>query len=273
VVDEAVPEDARGTVVFLHGRYGCNAAWEPLIFDLSRHFRCLAIELPGFGGSFFLDDDREATLAELGELVSEVLERLGVDLERTVWVGHDTGGALAQLLTAKAARLPAGIVLVNSACLSLPLTGGEHDLVSALSGWAHRRRLRSLLRQSGRLPDEVRRSLEHVWHQMGARGDVLRSVQGIAHGWPQGDLELRRWGDALRTFTRPVLVLWGRRDELNPPEIAALLMRTYPDAELFEHEDCGHWPGLEQTGWVLSKLRPFLFRALSIRSARRSLSR
>ena len=85
------------------------------------------------------------------------------------------------------------------------------------------------------------------------------AVQSVSETWPdpaeQSELHL-----ATKTFDKPVLLLWGGKDELNPPHRAHELMLTYPDAELFQNDQSGHWPLVEHPEWVATKLKEFFFR-------------
>lgn len=72
-------------LVLLHG-WGVNSAvWEPVIGQLSQHFRLHLIDLPGFGQS----KGCEYTLAKIVDAIIEVLP------ERAVWCGWSLGGLVA----------------------------------------------------------------------------------------------------------------------------------------------------------------------------------
>ena len=73
-------------LVLLHG-WGVNSAvWEPVIEQLSQHFRLHLVDLPGFGKSKRLP---EYTLQTIVDALVEVLP------EQAVWCGWSLGGLVA----------------------------------------------------------------------------------------------------------------------------------------------------------------------------------
>ena len=73
-------------LVLLHG-WGVNSAvWEPVIEQLSQHFRLYLVDLPGFGRSKRLP---EYTLQTIVDALVEVLP------EKAVWCGWSLGGLVA----------------------------------------------------------------------------------------------------------------------------------------------------------------------------------
>ncbi|MFT6987476.1 MAG: pimeloyl-[acyl-carrier protein] methyl ester esterase [Psychromonas sp.] len=73
-------------LVLLHG-WGVNSAvWEPVIEQLSQHFRLYLIDLPGFGKSKGLS---EYTLQTIVDAIVAVLP------ERAAWCGWSLGGLVA----------------------------------------------------------------------------------------------------------------------------------------------------------------------------------
>ncbi|MCW8994802.1 MAG: pimeloyl-ACP methyl ester esterase BioH [Psychromonas sp.] len=73
-------------LVLLHG-WGVNSVvWEPVIEQLSQHFRLYLVDLPGFGKSKMLP---EYTLPEIVDALIEVLP------EQAAWCGWSLGGLVA----------------------------------------------------------------------------------------------------------------------------------------------------------------------------------
>ncbi|MDO9589635.1 MAG: alpha/beta hydrolase, partial [Microcella sp.] len=57
VLERPAEGDARGTVVLIHGNVSSSLFFQPLMLALPAHWRTLAIDLRGFGGSEVLDVD------------------------------------------------------------------------------------------------------------------------------------------------------------------------------------------------------------------------
>src|SRR5690242_21075759 len=93
---------AAGDLVLLHGWSLNLRVWDGLVRLLAPHFRVIAIDLPGHGGSDW--DARAATPAAQAWRVHETLAPL---TGRYALLGWSLGGQLALDL---AAAMPAGIV-------------------------------------------------------------------------------------------------------------------------------------------------------------------
>lgn len=78
-------------VVFLHGFLGSAAIWAPVIADLSRSYRVIAIDLPGHGKSPCFGYAHSMEL--MAKCVKAVMDSL--KLKKYVIVGHSMGGYVA----------------------------------------------------------------------------------------------------------------------------------------------------------------------------------
>jgi len=254
---------AQGDILFLHGRYGSCDVWDGVLSAYETPLVSSCLEFPGFGRSFTLDG-RALSVPELVELtVQYVQSRKGKERE-VILVGHDLGGAIAQMAALKLERsdpsLVGGMVLLNSCSLEeFPCPKLNWDLILELWRWPTQRRvgqtkLRQLLNTSrSMLPGILKEAQNKVTAPMRS------TVQAVSQTWPD-PAEQTQLHQAMRRFDKPVLLLWGGKDELNPPHHAHELMLTYPDVELFQHDQAGHWPLVEHPEWVANKLKEFFFK-------------
>ena len=60
----------------------------------------------------------------------------------------------------------------------------------------------------------------------------------------------------------PVLLMWGREDEVLPPAGQLQLAEQLPDVRTCPIDDCGHTPHEERAQVVVTELRSFLHRRL-----------
>ena len=79
-------------VLLIHGMPTNGRLWDGVARDLSRHFRCFVIDLPGMGGTPFLKYSR-SYLAQVAEQIEQVRARYQVQSWHVV--GHDGGCAIA----------------------------------------------------------------------------------------------------------------------------------------------------------------------------------
>lgn len=249
--DLSAPEQ---TLVFLHGRFAHGEMWQPVIRLLASQFRCLNIDLPGYGHSFS-SRDRGLSLLEHAHLVGQLMAHFRRPREQMILVGHDTGGGIAQLCALQAQAWLAGLVLIACSGLHEP----PRRLRAGWFGIAARWALLKLLHEGARIRPELADELVEPWFTHSSKRARIRAWRALATSWP-GHFERQFWRQELRRLSLPVLLLWGGRDRLNEPEMGRQLLAQLPDAHFFENQRIGHWPSLEDPAWVTAKLQEFAFR-------------
>lgn len=85
-----------GTIVFVHGNVSSSLFWQPTMQRMPTEYRCLAIDLRGFGDSETVDVDATRGLADFSDDVASVLAALEVDSAH--FVGWSMGGGIVQQL-------------------------------------------------------------------------------------------------------------------------------------------------------------------------------
>ena len=96
--DIAFIDEGQGEVVLLvHGNMSSSVHFKPLIDRIKHKYRCVAIDLRGFGDSSY--NNRFDTLDELAEDVNAFTERMGI--KSYYLVGWSNGGGVSLKLCAK----------------------------------------------------------------------------------------------------------------------------------------------------------------------------
>lgn len=103
-------------VVFLHGVGGGAQLWTNQLHSFAPHYRAIALDLPGYGGSQPLPETSMRTYAEA---VAAFVEALG--LREPVLVGHSIGGMIVQTYMAEALGPVRAAVLAQTT----PAFGGK----------------------------------------------------------------------------------------------------------------------------------------------------
>ena len=245
---------ARGTLIFLHGRFNTSDIWLPLVRPFQKEFNCVFVEFPGFGRSFTLDD-LFPTLLENAKFVSEFIKlRQGP----VILVGQDIGAAIAQLVAVHEKlgnEQTAGMVFIN------PLSLGEEVPLRTWFGinFGLRLLVKKAVREAVGISNEDRESILKSWKSRSSRKSLLQAIQALHDSWP-GYYERMYWKKAMTTIKVPVLLLAGMRDPFDPSDHAFDLVRRIPETYFFLSEECGHWPSVENPDWVISKMRDFVDR-------------
>jgi pimeloyl-ACP methyl ester carboxylesterase len=232
-------------LVLLHGLLDSGAGWDDLA-RASAH-RCLAFDLPGFGGS---DPPTRPRLSAYAEDVAEALDQLRV--RALTLVGHSLGGGIATAVAERMHREVRGLVL------SAPVGFGRLPLAEL----AALPLLRALAVRS--LPLFVTRApvLDLVYAGFVTRGmrptDAMRrrlaaDASTVAPGLYAALEALACAGRCERAFHRrrvryhgPVTVLWGERDAIVPPAHALRVARGLPQAQVHIWPRMGHHPQREE---------------------------
>jgi aminoacrylate hydrolase len=213
-------------LLLVSGLGGTGAYWAPQIEAFAQHFTVVTYDQRGAGASDHPDEPY--SIAQLADDLQALIA--GLQLERPLLIGHSTGGAIGQVLAARAPQLLAGMVQYASWSKS-----------DAHFNWCFR--MRRALLEGSPLEEYVHGSAlflyppEHVRdHAASLSPALLASVQRF----PARETILRRIDaimahDAtaqLDKISIATLVLCAEDDILTPPYQSRLLAGAISGAEL-----------------------------------------
>ena len=228
-------------VVLLHG-YGASLdSWVTVQPAVAAHHRVIAVDLKGFGWTSRPDGDYSP--AAQAQLVWHVLDKLGVD--QVAIVGHSWGTSVALSMAVAHPERTLRVALYDAYVYD--------DQVPSFFRWAQTSGLGELLfglfyteRIEDRAPlayyDErwvTQARVERVERDLDRPGTTAAAL-AVARGHHFATLH-----EQLRTFTRPVLLLWGAQDEVTPLAFGHRLVNELAHATLKIYEHCGHIPMVE----------------------------
>lgn len=104
-------EAGASAVLFLHGFMGSAEDWRGTMAALDERYLCLAVDLPGHGGSVGLPRE-DYTFEGAALRVLDLLDEL--DIERPTIVGYSMGGRLALYLALRYPERCAGLFLESA---------------------------------------------------------------------------------------------------------------------------------------------------------------
>lgn len=225
-------------VLLLHGYPSSSYMWRREIWLFAQRMRVIAPDLLGYGES---DKPAGVDLSEQAQTgyVRELLSQLGI--EDLAVVGHDLGGAIAQMLAFDGEPAVRTMVLVDSDCFDSWPIEGVKMLQAATAG-----------QQTSEFVEEVVRlafDLGVAHKEMVEEGDMdayvrpwsadpaafFRATRGLTgQGLVGSEAELGQ-------LDQRVLIVWGEEDPYLDPELALRLGDAIPMSTVALLPGCSHW--------------------------------
>jgi len=236
-------------VLLIHGMAGSRATWEQAQRMLAESCDVIAVDLPGHGHSSLPNGD--FSLGSLAAALRDLLDRLGVD--RATIIGHSLGGGVALQFTYQFPERCERLVLVSSGGLGrevspflrvLTLPGSSLAL-SGLLVLRRNERAQKVARLFHPLARHMLADLPLMLTHFAAlqeptlRHSFIGTVRAVID--PRGQRVTAV--DRLPLATRiPVMVIWGRRDQMIPHSHALAVAQALPHARIELFDDAGHYP-------------------------------
>lgn len=241
------------TIILVHGLASNAGFWRYNIPELAKHFRVIAVDLPGYGKS------QKAAYPYSMSFFAEQIKRLADELElkKIVFAGHSMGGQIGIVFALKYPDRLEKLILASPAGIE-EFQKGEGD-------W-----LRSVITTSGvkkTSEDGVRRNLANNFYNWSDRWEwmveervrmskakdfgefaytVVRSVNAMLD---------EPTFDKLDKISVPTLIIYGKYDWLIPnpylnpgfpADVFSFGARAIPNCMLHEIDDCGHMVQIEK---------------------------
>jgi pimeloyl-ACP methyl ester carboxylesterase len=260
---QALELGAGPPLLLLHGGMGEAFQWAPVLPQLARHHRMIAVDRPGHGLADPFDHRGVDLLAVARRFVGDVLDVEGID--RAAIVGSSMGGlwavAFALAHPERVSRLalvgsPAGVQRGLPAMLRLGTLPGLKLLARAAMRRPTRASVRAfwaqlLVAHPERLADDFldvsaasqARNAESWFSLI----DRCFDVRGM-----RPDLLLKdRW----RELAVPTTFIWGERDVWAPPALADAAAATNPRLRVVRIADAGHAPWFDALDATVAAIR------------------
>jgi pimeloyl-ACP methyl ester carboxylesterase len=250
-------------IILLHGFGGCAYTWRHVIPALAAQHRVLTIDLKGFGLSDKPADGHYA-VSDQADLVADFIRQN--DLRDLVLMGHSMGGAVTLMTYLKMQETDPGrlkkLVLIDSAgypqktpwfiwMSKVPgLNTGLSKVVSPRVATA------LVLKKSYYDKDKVTEEQIDTYAYYGSLPGAAAAVAQTARQIIPADIEglIARYKD----IKVPVLIIWGREDEVVPLAVGERFKQDIPDSQLVVIPRCGHIPLEEEPGATRRAIMDFL---------------
>jgi pimeloyl-ACP methyl ester carboxylesterase len=238
-------------VVLVHGFAACSYTWRFLAPALSERHRVISIDLKGYG----LSDkprDRRYAISDQADMVADFIRRQ--DLQDIDLVGHSLGGAVALMTYFKVGEDKGGrikrLVLMDSAgypqkmpwFMGVARVPGLAPLGAKILSprFAAAVALKKCFYDQDKITEERIDAYAYFGSLPGAAEAIIQTARQIVPANVEALIQ------SYKTIRVPVLIVWGREDEVVPLSVGRKFKRDIPDSELVIIPRCGHIPQEEE---------------------------
>lgn len=243
-------QSGEGPPLFLfHSLLSDRASFDAIVPELSKSFRVIVPELPGFGKSHAVTGGLAAVADRMAEAVREA-----AGSESAIVLGNGYGGFVVLQMAIRHPKIATRLILADSgAAFSEPGREAFRNMAAA-----------SEAKGLAAITDVAMRRLfapefqeRHPELMQGRREAFLRTDVPVFRAACDAlaTLDLR---PELAKVKVPVLVLVGEHDEATPPAMSHELAAGLPQAHLEIIPGCAHVPQLQSPAIFLEMLRDFL---------------
>jgi pimeloyl-ACP methyl ester carboxylesterase/putative sterol carrier protein len=255
-------------LVLLHGLGATSASFLPTLWDLSREYRVIAVDLPGFGESG--KPVRPLHAEYFAEWVVAFLDAVGI--KRAHIAGNSMGGRVALEVGLRNPERVDRLVLITPSLAWLRYRVAVHlvrwlrpEIAVVPLPVLHAAvvaSIKTMFAHPSRVPEAAFHGAAdeflRVFRTPRGRIAFFHAAREIYLEDPHG---LRGFWQRLKTLSRPALFFFGDEDRLVPHGFLRHVRRALPNAEIELFEGCGHVPQFELPDLTHARMRAFLKRA------------
>lgn len=254
------------TLVFVHGLSSNLDSWKMNLQGLTGDYRCIAIDLPGYGKSSRSKTDY--SLAEYAKVLNELVEKM--ELSNVVLVGHSMGGQIGLHSVLNYPQTYQKLILIAPAGIE---TFTEQEAAVMKSAYtpamvvntSDEQILANYKLNFYSFPDEAQSMVDDRIAMKEAEDfpDYAETVVNNIHAMLEEPVI-----DEIQNIKIPVLMIFGRNDMLipnkyfHPSESIEGLIET--SGEKFQHleveviDEAGHFVNFEKAEAVNERIKIFL---------------
>lgn len=217
-------EKGEGTpIVILHGLMGGLSNFDGVVnFFPEKGFKVLIPELPLYTMSLL-----QTSVQTFAKYLKDFIEFKGYD--KVILLGNSLGGHIALLATRMYPEYIKGLVITGSSGLYENAMGesyprrGDYEFI--------KKKAQNVFYDPAVATKEV---VDEVYETVSDRNKLVKTLaiakSAIRHNMAK---------DLPKMFT-PTCIIWGKNDNVTPPEVAEDFNKLLPDSDLYWIDKCGH---------------------------------
>lgn len=235
-----VTEGEGPVLLILHGLFGALSNFRDVFSEFSGEYTVVAPIMP-----IYELELSETHVRSLSAFIHRFVEFKGYD--KVNLLGNSLGGHVALVFSLDFPEK------VNS----LILTGSSGLYENAMGGSFPRREDKEYLREKvaytffdpATATDEL---VDEVFEIVNNKEKLIR-ILALAKSAIRHNMS-----EELHKYKMPVCLIWGRNDNVTPPDVAEEFHRLIPGSDLYWIDKCGHAPMMEQPAEFNKILKPWL---------------
>jgi pimeloyl-ACP methyl ester carboxylesterase len=235
-----IEEGTGEPLVLLHGLFGALSNFSDLFNHFKDKYRVIIPMLPLYDLPII-----KTGVSSLAKYVHEFIEYK--DLKNITLLGNSLGGHISLVYYTKWPERVHSMVLTGSSGLYENAFGSQYPRKG------DKEYLREKAAKTFYDPKHVTDDLvEELFEVINDRNKLIR-ILAIAKSAIRHNM-----AEDLPKFKIPVCLIWGKQDNVTPPEVATEFNTLLPNSELFWIDKCGHAPMMEHPEEFNTILAPWL---------------
>ena len=210
-------------IIFLHGLMGTLGNFDAQVnFFANAGFQASVPSLPLYSMPL-----AKTSVKSLTRFVKSFIEHMGY--EKAVLVGNSLGGHISLMMQKMYPQNVLGLVLAGSSGLYEAAMGtsyprrGDRDYIAE--------RIRDVFYVKEVATEEL---IDDVFATVNDRNKAIKTLaiskSAIRHNM----------SNDIKGFNVPTCIVWGKQDEVTPPDVAEKFHQLLPSSELYWIDKCGH---------------------------------
>jgi 3-oxoadipate enol-lactonase len=244
-------QSGNGPALFLfHSLLSDRASFDAIVPSLSRSFRVIVPELPGFGGSSAVTGG----LVAVADRMAEVVRQLRGGAGDTIVLGNGYGGFVALQMAIRHPGIATRLVLADCGAA---FSEAGREAFRNMAAVSKARGLQAITDVAMRRLFAPEFQAQHPELMRDRRDAFLRTDPEVLQAACEAlaELDLRPQLEQVRI---PVLVLVGEHDEATPPPMSRELAAGLPNARLKIIPGCARVPQLQSPQLFLEAIGDFI---------------
>ena len=264
----AYTDEGKGerTLLFVHGLSSNLDSWKKNIQGLTGDYRCVAIDLPGYGKSSRIKTDY--SLAEYADILNAIADKM--ELKNVILVGHSMGGQIAMHSVLKYPKTYEKLILIAPAGIET-FTEQEATIMKTaytpamVVNTSDDQILANYKMNFHSFPEDAQAMVDDRVAMKSAEDfpDYAETVVNNIHAMLEEPVI-----NKIENIEIPVLMIFGKNDMLipnkyfHPSESIESLVKTseekFKELEVKTIDEAGHFVNFEKAEKVNEEIRDFL---------------